>query len=108
MLGADTRLADDRVTLGVSLAAADMSTKASEGAGFTGDVRALDVGAYMDAVYSRGYLSAAVRYTDLRHDTRRSIEGIEGLQDRCVRSTATTRFPHAWSMRSRSPPATAW
>ncbi|MDG6746370.1 autotransporter outer membrane beta-barrel domain-containing protein, partial [Staphylococcus aureus] len=39
-LGADTRLADDRVTLGVSRAAADMSTRSSEGAGFSGDVRA--------------------------------------------------------------------
>jgi uncharacterized protein with beta-barrel porin domain len=72
VVGADTRVADDRVTLGVSVAAADMSTKASDGSGFSGDVRALDVGGYLDATYSRGYLSAAVRYTDLRHDTRRS------------------------------------
>ncbi|MEN5288566.1 autotransporter domain-containing protein, partial [Stenotrophomonas lactitubi] len=74
VLGADTQLADDRVTLGVSVAAADMSTKGRDGSGFTGDVRALDVGGYLDATYSRGYLSASVRYTDLRHDTRRSIE----------------------------------
>ncbi|MGE8274646.1 autotransporter domain-containing protein [Stenotrophomonas sp.] len=80
VLGADTQLADDRVTLGVSAAAADMSTKGRDGSGFTGDVRALDVGGYLDATYSRGYLSASVRYTDLRHDTRRSIEGIDGLQ----------------------------
>ncbi|WP_229978760.1 autotransporter outer membrane beta-barrel domain-containing protein [Stenotrophomonas lactitubi] len=80
VLGADTQLADDRVTLGVSVAAADMSTKGRDGSGFTGDVRALDVGGYLDATYSRGYLSASVRYTDLRHDTRRSIEGIDGLQ----------------------------
>ncbi len=68
------------VTLGVSVAAADMSTKASDGSGFSGDVRALDVGGYLDAIYSRGYLSAAVRYTDLRHDTRRSLSAIDGLQ----------------------------
>ncbi len=80
VLGADTQLADDRVTLGVSVAAADMSTKGRDGSGFTGDVRALDVGGYLDATYSRGYLSASVRYTDLRHDTRRSIDGIDGLQ----------------------------
>lgn len=81
VLGADTRVADDRVTLGVSVAAADMSTKARDGSGFTGDVRALDVGGYLDATYSRGYLSAAVRYTDLRHDTRRSLSGIDGLEN---------------------------
>ncbi|PZT27489.1 hypothetical protein A7X93_17540, partial [Stenotrophomonas maltophilia] len=81
VVGADARLADDRVGLGVSVAAADMSTKARGASRFTGDVRALDVGGYLDAIYARGYLSAAVRYTDLRHDTRRSIDGIEGLQD---------------------------
>ncbi|WP_416058178.1 autotransporter domain-containing protein [Stenotrophomonas maltophilia] len=81
VLGADTRVADDRVSLGVSVAAADMSTKARDGSGFTGDVRALDIGGYIDATYARGYLSAAVRYTDLRHDTRRSIAGIDGLDD---------------------------
>jgi len=81
VLGADTRVADDRVSLGVSVAAADMSTKARDGSGFTGDVRALDIGGYLDATYARGYLSAAVRYTDLRHDTRRGIAGIDGLND---------------------------
>ncbi|WP_262071854.1 autotransporter outer membrane beta-barrel domain-containing protein [Stenotrophomonas sp. Marseille-Q5258] len=80
VLGADTRLADDKVTLGVSVAAAEMSTKGRDGAGFSGDVRALDVGGYLDAAYSRGYLSASLRYTDLRHDTHRSIVGIEGLE----------------------------
>lgn len=100
-LGADTRLADDRVTLGVSLAAADMSTKSSDGAGFTGDVRALDIGGYVDALYSRGYLSAAVRYTDLRHDTRRSIDGIDGLQAplraKYSNDAITARLEHAFS-----------
>ncbi|MEG0185478.1 MAG: autotransporter domain-containing protein [Stenotrophomonas sp.] len=81
VLGADTQLADDRVTLGVSVAAADMSTKGRDGSGFSGDVRALDVGGYLDATYARGYLSASVRYTDLRHDTRRSIAGIDGLEN---------------------------
>ncbi len=51
---------------------------ASDGSGFTGDARA--TGGYLDATYARGYLSAAVRYTDLRHETRRSIGGIDGLQ----------------------------
>ncbi|PWI04033.1 autotransporter outer membrane beta-barrel domain-containing protein [Stenotrophomonas maltophilia] len=100
-LGADTRLADDRVTLGVSLAAADMSTRSGEGAGFNGDVRALDIGGYVDALYSRGYLSAAVRYTDLRHDTRRSIEGIEGLQAplraKYSNDAISARVEHAFS-----------
>lgn len=80
VVGADTRLADDKVGLGVSVAAADMSTKGRDGAAFTGDVRALDIGGYLDATYARGYLSASVRYTDLHHDTRRSITGIEGLE----------------------------
>ncbi|MCO7463830.1 autotransporter outer membrane beta-barrel domain-containing protein [Stenotrophomonas maltophilia] len=101
VIGADTRVADDRVTLGVSVAAADMSTKASDGSGFTGDVRALDVGGYLDATYSRGYLSAAVRYTDLRHDTRRSIGGIDGLQQplraRYSNDAISARAEHAFS-----------
>ncbi|MBH1654002.1 autotransporter outer membrane beta-barrel domain-containing protein [Stenotrophomonas maltophilia] len=99
--GADTRVADDRVTLGVSGAAADMSTKASDGSGFTGDVRALDVGGYLDATYARGYLSAAVRYTDLRHDTRRSINGIDGLQQplraKYSNDAISARVEHAFS-----------
>lgn len=89
------------MTLGVSLAAADMSTRSSEGAGFSGDVRALDIGGYVDALYSRGYLSAAVRYTDLRHDTRRSIEGIEGLQAplraKYSNDAISARMEHAFS-----------
>ncbi|MGF6420256.1 outer membrane autotransporter protein [Stenotrophomonas sp. AN71] len=101
VIGADTRLADDRVTLGVSVAAADMSTKGSGNSGFTGDVRALDIGGYLDATYSRGYLSAAVRYTDLRHDTRRSIDGIEGLQQplraRYSNDAISARVEHAFS-----------
>ncbi|MRI43473.1 autotransporter outer membrane beta-barrel domain-containing protein [Stenotrophomonas sp. MH181796] len=101
VVGADTRVADDRVTLGVSVAAADMSTKASDGSGFTGDVRALDVGGYLDATYARGYLSAAVRYTDLRHDTRRSINGIEGLQQplraKYSNDAISARAEHAFS-----------
>jgi outer membrane autotransporter protein len=104
VIGADTRVADDRVTLGVSVAAADMSTKASDGSGFTGDVRALDVGGYLDATYSRGYLSAAVRYTDLRHDTRRSIGGIDGLQQplrtRYSNDAISARVEHAFSFTS--------
>ena len=101
VIGADTRVADDRITLGVSVAAADMSTKASDGSGFTGDVRALDVGGYLDATYSRGYLSAAVRYTDLRHDTRRSINGIDGLQQplraKYSNDAISARVEHAFS-----------
>ncbi len=101
VVGADTRVADDRVTLGVSVAAADMSTKASDGFGFSGDVRALDVGGYLDATYSRGYLSAAVRYTDLRHDTRRSLSAIEGLQQplhaRYSSDAVSARVEHAFS-----------
>ncbi|WP_329764293.1 autotransporter outer membrane beta-barrel domain-containing protein [Stenotrophomonas geniculata] len=101
VIGADTRVADDRVTLGVSVAAADMSTKASDGSGFTGDVRALDVGGYLDATYARGYLSAAVRYTDLRHDTRRSIGGIDGLQQplraKYSNDAISARVEHAFS-----------
>jgi len=101
VIGADTRVADDRVTLGVSVAAADMSTKASDGSGFSGDVRALDVGGYLDATYSRGYLSAAVRYTDLRHDTRRSIGGIDGLQQplraKYSNDAISARVEHAFS-----------
>lgn len=101
VVGADTRVADDRVTLGVSVAAADMSTKASDGSGFTGDVRALDVGGYLDATYARGYLSAAVRYTDLRHDTRRSIGGIDGLQQplraKYSNDAISARVEHAFS-----------
>ena len=108
VVGADTRVADDRVTLGVSVAAADMSTKGRDGSDFSGDVRALDVGGYLDATYSRGYLSAAVRYTDLRHDTRRSVSGIDGLQQRCAPSTTTMRSRHGWNTRSRSPLARAW
>lgn len=80
VLGADTRVADDRVTLGVSVAAADMSAKARDGAAFTADVRALDVGGYLDANYARGFVAFSARYTDLRHDTQRSIQGIDGLQ----------------------------
>ena len=80
VLGADTRLADDRVSLGVSVAAADMSATSRDGGAFTGDVRALDVGGYLDATYARGYLSASLRYTDLRHETHRSVGGIEGLE----------------------------
>jgi outer membrane autotransporter protein len=101
VVGADTRVADDRVTLGVSVAAADMSTKASDGSGFSGDVRALDVGGYLDATYSRGYLSAAVRYTDLRHDTRRSLSAIDGLQQplraRYSNDAISARVEHAFS-----------
>ncbi|KOQ65609.1 autotransporter outer membrane beta-barrel domain-containing protein [Stenotrophomonas maltophilia] len=101
VIGADTRVADDRVTLGVSVAAADMSTKASDGSGFSGDVRALDVGGYLDATYSRGYLSAAVRYTDLRHDTRRSVSGIDGLQQplraKYSNDAISARVEHAFS-----------
>ncbi|HDS1557377.1 TPA: autotransporter outer membrane beta-barrel domain-containing protein [Stenotrophomonas maltophilia] len=101
VVGADTRLADDRVGLGVSVAAADMSTKARGASRFTGDVRALDVGGYLDAIYARGYLSAAVRYTDLRHDTRRSIAGIEGLQDplraKYRNDAISARVEHAFS-----------
>jgi outer membrane autotransporter protein len=101
VVGADTRVADDRVTLGVSVAAADMSTKASDGSGFSGDVRALDVGGYLDATYSRGYLSAAVRYTDLRHDTRRSFSAIDGLQQplraRYSNDAISARVEHAFS-----------
>lgn len=101
VIGADTRVADDRVTLGVSVAAADMSTKASDGSGFSGDVRALDVGGYLDATYSRGYLSAAVRYTDLRHDTRRSVGGIDGLQQplraKYSNDAISARVEHAFS-----------
>ena len=81
VIGADTRLAEGRVTLGASVAAANLSSKGNEGSGFSGDVRALDIGGYVDATYARGYLSAAVRYTDLRHETRRSIVGIDGLKD---------------------------
>lgn len=80
VLGADTRIADDRVSVGVSVAAADMSTKGRDGVDFTGDVRALDVGGYLDASYARGFLAFSARYTDLRHDTRRSIGGIDGLE----------------------------
>lgn len=101
VIGADTRVADDRVTLGVSVAAADMSTKASDGSGFSGDVRALDVGGYLDATYSRGYLSAAVRYTDLRHDTRRSVGGVDGLQQplraKYSNDAISARVEHAFS-----------
>ncbi len=104
VVGADTRLADDRVGLGVSVAAADMSTKARGASSFTGDVRALDVGGYLDAIYARGYLSAAVRYTDLRHDTRRSIAGIEGLQDplraKYSNDAISARVEHAFSFTS--------
>lgn len=101
VLGADTQVADDRLTLGVSVAAADMSTKGRDGSGFTGDVRALDVGGYLDATYSRGYLSASVRYTDLRHDTRRSIAGIEGLdaplQAKYNNDAISARLEHGFS-----------
>lgn len=101
VVGADTRVADDRVTLGVSVAAADMSTKGRDGSDFSGDVRALDVGGYLDATYSRGYLSAAVRYTDLRHDTRRSISGIDGLQQplraKYNNDAISARVEHAFS-----------
>lgn len=106
VLGADTRLADDRVTLGVSVAAADMSTKSGEGAAFTGDVRALDVGGYLDATYARGYLAFSARYTDLRHETRRSITGIDGLQAP-LRATyrndaVSARLEHGFSFTTRS------
>lgn len=87
------------------LADLDVSTldnaKASDGSGFTGDVRALDVGGYLDATYARGYLSAAVRYTDLRHDTRRSIGGIDGLQQplraKYSNDAISARVEHAFS-----------
>ncbi|MBE5272268.1 autotransporter outer membrane beta-barrel domain-containing protein, partial [Stenotrophomonas sp. B2] len=50
---------------------------------------------------ARGYLSAAVRYTDLRHDTRRSIAGIEGLQDplraKYSNDAISARVEHAFS-----------
>jgi len=80
VVGADTRVADDKVALGVSVAAADMSAKARDGVDFHGDVRALDIGGYLDAAYAKGYVAASVRYTDLRHDTRRGIAGIEALE----------------------------
>lgn len=106
VLGADTQLADDRLTLGVSVAAADMSTKGREGSGFTGDVRALDVGGYLDATYSRGYLSASVRYTDLRHDTRRSITGIDGLENplraKYNNDAISARLEHGFSFTARN------
>lgn len=79
VIGADTRVADDKVALGVSVAAADMSAKGRDGSDFHGDVRALDIGGYLDAAYAKGYVAASVRYTDLSHDTRRGIAGIEGL-----------------------------
>lgn len=80
LMGADTRMADDRVNLGVSVALANMSAKAREGGAFSGDVRALDIGGYMDATYSRGYLALSAHYTDLRHETRRTTLGIDGLE----------------------------
>jgi outer membrane autotransporter protein len=106
VLGADTRFADDRVTLGVSVAAADMSSKSGDGATFSGDVRALDVGGYVDATYARGYLAFSARYTDLRHETRRSISGIHGLQAP-LRATysndaVSARLEHGFSFTTRS------
>lgn len=106
VLGADTRLADDRLTLGVSVAAADMSTKTDAGAAFSGDVRALDVGGYVDATYARGYLAFSARYTDLRHETRRSISGIHGLQAP-LRATysndaVSARLEHGFSLTTGS------
>jgi len=106
VLGADTRFADDRVTLGVSVAAADMSSKSGDGAAFSGDVRALDVGGYVDATYARGYLAFSARYTDLRHETRRSISGIHGLQAP-LRATysndaVSARLEHGFSFTTRS------
>lgn len=106
VLGADTRFADDRVTLGVSVAAADMSSKSGDGAAFSGDVRALDVGGYVDATYARGYLAFSARYTDLRHETRRSISGIHGVQAP-LRATysndaVSARLEHGFSFTTRS------
>lgn len=106
VLGADTSVADDRVSLGVSVAAADMSTKARDGSGFSGDVRALDIGGYLDATYARGYVSAAVRYTDLRHDTRRSIAGIDGLESplraKYNNEAVSARLEHGFSFTTRN------
>ncbi|WP_433854151.1 autotransporter domain-containing protein [Stenotrophomonas nitritireducens] len=101
VVGADTRVADDKVALGVSVAAADMSARARDGVDFHGDVRALDIGGYLDAAYAKGYVAASVRYTDLRHDTRRGIAGIEGLEAplraRYDSNAVSARLEHGFS-----------
>ncbi len=99
VLGADTRVADDKVALGVSIAAADLSARARDGAHFRGDVRALDIGGYLDAAYARGYVAGSVRYTDLRHDTRRTVDGLlDGtLRAKYDGNALSARLEHGFS-----------
>ncbi|MEH6416054.1 autotransporter domain-containing protein [Pseudomonas sp. CGJS7] len=78
MFGADTVVADGRITIGGSLGFASMSAKTAP-TQFRAEVDAIDLGAYLDGGYSRGYFNASLRYTDLKHDTTRSIQGIDGL-----------------------------
>jgi outer membrane autotransporter protein len=40
----------------------------------------LDVGGYLDARYTAGFVAFSARYTHLQHESRRSVEGIDGLQ----------------------------
>lgn len=78
MFGVDTALADGRVTVGGSLGFASMSAKTRPTA-FRADVDAIDVGAYLDAGYRNGYFNASLRHTNLKHDTQRRIQDIDGL-----------------------------
>lgn len=77
MLGADRRSEAGNLLFGAALGFGSMSAKQG---GFHADVDAIDASAYLDWDYGRGFVAASARYTDLDHDTRRRIDGIDGLE----------------------------
>ncbi|MEZ0469669.1 autotransporter domain-containing protein [Luteimonas salinilitoris] len=109
VLGADKTLADGKVVLGGSVGFGSMSatTRALQ---FRGEVDAIDLGAYLDADYGRGFVNLSLRYTDLKHDTTRSIVGIEGLEAANGADyggdALSARLEHGFTLRSAG--GTVW
>lgn len=109
LLGVDKALADGKVVLGGNLGFGSLSAT-TRGTQFRGEVDAIDIGAYLDADYGRGFVNLSARYTDLSHDTTRSIVGIEGLEDPHPadygNSALSARLEHGFSLRTAG--GTVW
>ena len=103
MLRADKALSDGKVVLGGSLGFGSMSAR-TRPTQFRGEVEAIDVGAYLDADYGRGFANLSLRYTHLKHDTARSIVGIEGLETpnraEYDNDALSARLEHGFDLRS--------
>jgi outer membrane autotransporter protein len=78
LLGADHALADGKFMFGGSLGFGTMSARAVDKR-FRNDTEAFDLGLYANGNYSKGYVSATLRYTSLDHNATRYINHIEGL-----------------------------